>query len=386
MAKKNKRKTKTKNKKTIVLAAGGTGGHLYPCISLAKELNKKKYSSLLITDKRGSSHQHNINKLKTEIIHAGGVAGKNPFVIFISLSKLTVGFLRCLYILYREKPLAVIGFGGYVSIPPLVAAKILRIPIYIHEQNAVLGRANRLMSKHARSALTAFPTVKHLTKEDNIFYGGNPVRSEICEKRKAKKQPKITKEKPINILIFGGSLGAKIFAELIPPALNNLPLDLKERIVVYQQCHEEDLRPLTKKYREYRIKVKLETFIHDMDEKMERAHLIISRSGASTIAELSTIGRPAIFIPLPNSIDNHQFHNAKFFEDNKAGWILEQKNCTNESLSKIIADLFDHPMKLKRASNAAFKLGKGDNAAIDIATFINKDLNKIKREKKDLKK
>ncbi|BAE52652.1 undecaprenyldiphospho-muramoylpentapeptide beta-N-acetylglucosaminyltransferase [Paramagnetospirillum magneticum] len=350
-------------KPLIALAAGGTGGHVFPAEALASVLLDRGYRLALITDKRGAAYGGTLGKLETFRISAGGIAGRGKLSALRSALELGLGLIQARSILGRIRPAAVIGFGGYASVPGMGAAALAGIPTAIHEQNAVLGRANRLLAGHVRRIATSFAEVSHVEPKlaPKLVHTGMPVRAAILASRDAS-YAGITAEGPIELLVLGGSQGARILSEVIPAALARLPEALRTRIRIAQQCRPEDLEGVRRAYDGTGIDATLDSFFADVPERLARAHLVIARAGASTVAELTTLGRPAILVPYPFAVDDHQTANAHAAEDCGGAWLMQQDSFTADSLAARLDSLFTHPEALVRTAVCARNVGRPDAA------------------------
>ena len=281
----------------ICLVSGGTGGHVYPALALAQVLHARGHHVIMITDSRGRVFQESeaISQVIKLPIYRGTGAAKAvilPTTMAYSLAKSTV-------MLQHYAPDAVVGFGGYPSVPAMVAAQLMRKPTVVHEQNAVMGRANRLAARRADLIATAFKDVKFLPANKETTLTGNPVRSSILAVRgKDYKLP--TETEKFNILIIGGSQGAEIFTKVVPEVMSRLPYNHKKKLYVHQQCRPEQYDETVEAYRKGEITADVKPFFDDIDRRLQSAHLVICRAGASTVAELTTAGRPAIFCSLPS--------------------------------------------------------------------------------------
>ncbi len=344
----------------IVLATGGTGGHVFPAQALARALIGRGYRLVLITDRRGSVYGGLLGDLETHRIRAAGISGRGLTAKISAVFQLGLGLLQARRLLKQLGPRAVVGFGGYPSVPTMVAAAQLRFKTVIHEQNAVLGRANRVLAPRADRIATAFDTTAMLQEADaaRAVRTGNPVRTEIVAAVRPYQPP--GGDGPIEILVTGGSQGASIFADIIPAALAALPADLRSRLSVTQQCREDDIDAVRGRYAASGIAAELASFITDIPELLARAHLVICRSGASTVAELAAAGRPAIMIPYPHAIDDHQRENAARLCDAGGGWQLPQGDATAVALCELIGALLADPGRLARAAACAARIGAPD--------------------------
>ncbi|WP_341755851.1 undecaprenyldiphospho-muramoylpentapeptide beta-N-acetylglucosaminyltransferase [Candidatus Tisiphia endosymbiont of Ptychoptera albimana] len=334
--------------KNIIVAGGGTAGHLFPAIALGEELMKRGYELHLITDVRCQKYLTEDLKLIPHIINFR-LAPKgliNRFKLLISLLFVT---FKMLLLLVRIKPYAIIGFGGYPTVPPLLAAVFLRIPIIVYEQNCFIGKANRFFLKYARKVALTYDETKNyniLDKSKKLVIG-NIVRENV----KNLKVRENFNNDTFRIFIFGGSQGAKIFSTLVPEAIQILVQSNPDiKLHITQQAPLEDHDNIVKIYSELNIPHKVSDFFYDMDQQYASQELVISRAGASTISELSYIGLPAIFIPLPAAAENHQFYNAKALEDSGAGWCFEQNKITPKKLADKLLVLVKNRDILKKTS------------------------------------
>lgn len=341
---------------TIVLSAGGTGGHLFPAQALAAELASRGRRIVVMTDARGKNYSTAFPGAAIETVPSGSFASRTQMLTapFQILSGVFIALGKLLHL----KPAAVIGFGGYPSLPVMIAARIGGFPTAIHEQNAVLGRVNRLVASGMRAIAASFPFAKFAPK-GRIVFTGNPVRPEAAALAGSiYNVPEAGGA--IRLLVFGGSQGARALSELVPAAIAMLPADLRARLDIVQQCRPEDLESARAAYAG--MKVELASFFKDMPERMARAHLVISRSGASTISELAVIGRPAILIPYPFATDDHQTANADVLAAAGAAWRIKQSELSAEKLSALLSEILSSPDELARRAAAAHALGKADAA------------------------
>ena len=347
------------SKGLIVLAAGGTGGHLFPAQALAESLIARGYDIHLMTDERVRDYGKNFPAKETHVVHAASPSLKEP----ASLLKLYGGYRKAKSILRKLKPLAVAGFGGYPSFPPLMAAASLHIPTLVHDQNAVLGRANKFLGGRVDAVASSFPKIIGATPaiEKKLTFTGNPVRA-IALKQKAAAYPKLTKDGPFNLVVFGGSQGAKFFSDFMPQVFSHLDAKQRRRINLTQQCRAEDIDAVRKAYAKQGVVADLHSFFADMPARIAGSHLVIPRSGASTIAELGVIGRPAIMVPLPHAIDNDQLKNAESFATVGAGWVKPQNTLQPTEFAAFLQSLMMDPQILMKAAEMALGHGKPDAA------------------------
>ena len=354
----------------IVLVAGGTGGHVFPAEALAGELRTRGYTLALFTDRRGEAFGGELGSMTSHQISAGRVTSGSVFSRARGLIDLALGGLQSRRLLIALKPGAVVGFGGYPSVPPMLAAASLGIPTVIHEQNALLGRANRLLAPRVRAIATAFAEVggMNATDRNKAVMTGNPVRPGVRALR-GQSYPTLAGNSPIHVLITGGSQGATVFSDVVPAALARLSDALRRRLRISQQCRAEDIERARAAYDKTDINVELATFFSDIPARLAQAHLVICRSGASTIAELTTAGRPAILVPYPHAMDDHQTVNAKALEAAGAAYIIAQADFTSETLTARLKLLFAQPQTLARMAQHAHDHGQQD-AAANLASLV----------------
>lgn len=345
---------------TIALMAGGTGGHLFPALALAQELGRRGHEVHLITDERVTHYGQDFPARAVHVVPAATPSIRNPIKFIKAGTVIVAGIGNAWRVLRRIEPEVVVGFGGYPCFPPFMAAALMGIPGILHEQNAVLGRANRALARFADTLAMSFETTRYADKfRLKKVVTGNPVRDRVRTVAGAP-YPPLGPDDPVNILIFGGSQGARAFADILPPAIAALDPETRKRIAVTQQCRQEDLERVTEAYRSARVNVELAAFFEDLPERIARSHLVIGRSGASTVAELTVLGRPAILVPLPGSLDQDQRANATVLEDAGGGWLADQATLSPQSLATRIHDLVNDPETLRKAAMAAGSIGKPD--------------------------
>jgi UDP-N-acetylglucosamine--N-acetylmuramyl-(pentapeptide) pyrophosphoryl-undecaprenol N-acetylglucosamine transferase len=346
---------------SVMLAAGGTGGHLFPAFALAQELGRRSIPVDLVTDMRGDRYGTSFPARAVYRVPSATFAGRSILGAGRTAWMLMRGIAASLKLLGEVKPAAVVGFGGYPAFPPLVAARLRKIPTALHEQNAVLGRANRVLAGHVSAVATSFENTKLLGGRAlaKARMTGNPVRDQVVDWATQSYQPPGGRG-PFSLLVFGGSQGARFFADTVPAALATLPAEARAALFVLQQCREEDLARVEQAYRQADIRAHLAAFFPNLPEEMAKAHLVIARSGASTVAELAVMGRPAILVPLPHAIDNDQLNNARRLAESGGAWCMEQKGLTPEALAEVISRLFAAPEALTRAAAAAKAQGRPD--------------------------
>lgn len=345
----------------VMLAAGGTGGHLFPAQALAEALARRDVAVELMTDERVRDYGKDFPARRVHEIPAATLSLSDPLRVPGRMARLLRGFLKARAVLAKARPAAVVGFGGYPSLPPLLAAAALGIPVIIHEQNAVMGRANRLLSRFATAIASSFPKIANLDSQAaaKLAFTGNPVRAKV----RARAGAAYGKPgKTFELLVFGGSQGARFFADFMPDAIAALDEKARAGLHITQQCRPEDMERVGKAYGQLGIGHELATFFADMPERMARAQLVMGRSGASTIAELGVIGRPALLVPLPNALDNDQLRNAESFVAAGAGWILPQRELTAAGFAAFFSEIRADSEGLARKAAAALKAGEPEAA------------------------
>lgn len=322
-----------------VLAAGGTGGHLIPAFALAAELHQRGHHVALITDERGAAIPGKPDYLTSHILPPGRIAGKNPLGWLKGLRGILQGRSMALRLFDSFKPTAVVGFGGYPAMPTMLAATSAKLPIVLHEQNSVLGRVNRYFAGKVDAIATAFEEVDRLDPkhDDKVTLVGNPVRDEVLALRD-QPFPEFAEDSLFRILVTGGSQGARVLSQVIPEGLAMLPPTLRARLQVIQQCRPEDIDAVRQRYAVHGIPAELATYFEDMAERLASAHLFIGRAGASTIAELTVVGRPAILIPLPYAMDDHQSANTREIVASGGARVIRQPAVTTEDPERYRGD------------------------------------------------
>jgi len=354
----------------VVLATGGTGGHVFPAEALAGELAARGHRLALVTDRRGGQFSGLLGDLETHRIRAGGVAGKRFAALLHSGSELAIGLFQARSLLKRLRPQAVVGFGGYASVPTMLAAGFGGFATAIHEQNAVVGRANRMLAPRVRRIATCFDRVSGIPDgaQAKVQRTGMPVRPTVISCREIP-YPELSDTSPIHLMIVGGSQGARVLSDIVPAAIGGLPAAMRERIRVIQQCRPEDVERVREAYAKVGTEAELNTFFADLPARIAAAHLIIGRAGASTVAELTTIGRPAILVPYPFAADDHQAGNAHAIDEAGGGWLMAEAAFTADALAKRLESLFGLPAVLQRTAANARAAGRPD-AAVALADLI----------------
>jgi UDP-N-acetylglucosamine--N-acetylmuramyl-(pentapeptide) pyrophosphoryl-undecaprenol N-acetylglucosamine transferase len=340
----------------IVLSAGGTGGHLFPAQALAGELRRRGRRIVVMTDTRFANYATSFPGAQIETVSSA------PLNSLIAPFKIAAGVALALRKLLRLKPAAVIGFGGYPSVPVMLAASLARLPTAVIEQNAVVGRANRLVMNHVRRVAAAFPIARFAPRDKTkIVLTGNPLRPEVIHLWGAPyKAP--SADGPLHLLVFGGSQGARAFSEIVPHAITRLSQAMKVRLQIVQQCRIEDIETVRAIYTQAGIRAELQPFFADLPQRMAEAHLVIGRSGAGTVAELMAIGRPAILVPLLHALDDNQTPNADILSRAGAGWTVAQSDLSPDSLARMLGGIFSSPADLAARAAAAHMLAVPDAA------------------------
>lgn len=347
----------------IVIAAGGTGGHFFPAEALAGELIARGRRVALMTDARSGGLQSPVfGGLDCFVIRGGGVAGRGALRAGGSALALAAGVVQARRILARCHAAAVVGFGGYPSVAPVLASYLMRHrpTVILHEQNAVLGRANRFLARYADILALSFAATGGVPEVVATAVTGNPVRPAVAALATVPYAPPTD---ALRLLILGGSLGARVFSDVIPSALAVLPDALRARLHVVQQCRREDLARVRTAYDAVGIDAELAAFFADVPERLAAAHLVIARAGASTIAELAVAGRPAVLVPLPGAIDDHQSANARAMVEARGASMITQQDFTPDAVAACLRGLLSEPDMLAHAARAARSIARPDATA-----------------------
>ncbi|MFC3213809.1 MULTISPECIES: undecaprenyldiphospho-muramoylpentapeptide beta-N-acetylglucosaminyltransferase [Novosphingobium] len=379
-----------------VLAAGGTGGHLIPAFALAAELHARGHHVALVTDQRGAAIPGKPSYLTTHVLPPGRIAGKNPLNWLKGAKGVYDGRRMALRLFESFQPSAVIGFGGYPALPTLLAARSAKLPTILHEQNSVLGRVNRFFAAKVDAIATSAERTERLDPAlaGKVTLVGNPVRDDVLKLRD-QPFPEFTEDSLFRILVTGGSQGARVLSEVVPDGLAMLPPALRSRLQVIQQARAEDIERVRERYAAHGIPAELATYFENMAERLASAHLFIGRSGASTIAELTAVGRPAILIPLPYATDDHQSANARemvagggarvirqpaittedphAYKGDKRNALLKEQGEIHQKMAKDlclqIQAIAQRPETLANAAHASWNCGY-PNAAKDLADLV----------------
>lgn len=351
----------------IVIAAGGTGGHMFPAQALSEVMLRRGWKVTLSTDARGArytqgfSHAVEVRKVASATFARGGLAAK-----LIAPFRILGGILSATGRMFRERPDVVVGFGGYPSIPAVAAAILTRTPVMVHEQNGVLGRVNRVVARRVDVvACGTWPT--DLPAGVNGVHTGNPVRAAVLERAASPYMP--PGDWPMNVLIFGGSQGARVLADVVPAALAAVPGDLRARLRIAHQARPEDYDRVAAAYDHAGLRAEVEPFFHDMPRRLSEAQLVICRSGASSVADVSVVGRPAIYIPLPSAAGDHQTANARGPVDAGAAILMPERRLTPQSLAEAVETVLTQPEAADRMADAALGVTRAE-AADSLAALV----------------
>ena len=349
------------SKGIVMLAAGGTGGHLFPAEALAHSLKARGYSVHLVTDSRAERYAGKFPADEIHIVPSATIGSKNPIAVAKALFTLWQGTSQAKALMRRIKPVAVAGFGGYPTVPPLLAASRLGLPTMIHEQNAVMGRANKMLAPKVKAIAGGF-----LPETDGPFASktvvtGNPVRPAVL---KAAAQPYVPSagSNPFKLVVFGGSQGAQFFSTAVPTAVTLLAPELQQRLVITQQARPEDAEGVKACYEKLGIHAEVAPFFTDMAERIGATHFVICRSGASTVSEIAVIGRPALFVPYPFALDHDQAANAALLVEKGGARVVQQSRLSAEKLAEVLKIAMEQPQRLLETAHAAKQAGKPDAA------------------------
>ena len=359
----------TDHSKLVIIAAGGTGGHMFPARAFADEMRARGWNTALISDARGLRYAGDFPADWKEEIEAASPNFRKPWTVPGAALKINAGISRARRLMKQHRPALVAGFGGYPAFPALAAARRLGVPIIIHEQNAVLGRVNRQFAKHAKLVASGFERLDRLPPGSAHLPIGNPVRAPILE---AGKIPFPSTDEMLNIFVTGGSQGSRIIGEMVPLAIaNHIPAPLRVRVNVVQQVREEQYEIVSNIYRNAGVACELSAFFSDMPERLAAAHLVIARSGAGTVSELAAVGRPSILIPLAIAMDDHQTANAEALTGVGAADMILEANVTPKLLGELIAARLSDGADLAARAAAAKSAARPD-AAMKLAEMAER--------------
>jgi UDP-N-acetylglucosamine--N-acetylmuramyl-(pentapeptide) pyrophosphoryl-undecaprenol N-acetylglucosamine transferase len=345
----------------ILLAAGGTGGHVFPAEALAYKLKERGYSVHLVTDSRAARYAGTFPADEIHVVPSATIGSKNPIKVARSLWTLWTGMRAARKLIRNIKPLCVVGFGGYPTVPPLLAATRMGVPTMIHEQNAVMGRANKALAGRVQAIAGGFLPENGGAFPEKTVTTGNPVRPAVIEAAKIPYVPSGPQD-PFNLVVFGGSQGAQYFSKAIPTAVSLLEDGLRKRLRITQQVRPEDMETVQNCIVRLEMGADIAPFFNDMAERIGTAHLVICRSGASTVSEISVIGRPAILVPYPYALDHDQAANAAALAANGGAKVIAQSELSAEKLSTILRGAMTSPEKLVKMAAAAKLSGRPDAA------------------------
>ncbi|MEO6779847.1 MAG: undecaprenyldiphospho-muramoylpentapeptide beta-N-acetylglucosaminyltransferase [Bradyrhizobium sp.] len=356
----------------ILLAAGGTGGHLFPAESLGVQLIRRGFRVRLVTDARALRYSGLFSRDTIDVVPSETVRGRTPWSLAYTGVMLAAGGVVALNLMRRLQPAAVVGFGGYPTVPPLLAARLFGVPTLVHEANAVLGRANRLLSRGVSAIATSLPGV--LDRDPALAAKtttvGTPMRPAIVAAAAVKFVPP-EPAGSLRLLVVGGSQGARVMADIVPGAIERLEPALWSRLILTQQVREEDMARVRAVYDRLKINAELAPFFTDLPARLASSHLVVSRSGAGTVAELGAIGRPSILVPLPGSIDQDQFANAGVLAQANGALRIPQADFTPDRLAAEISAVAAEPARLSAMAAAARSVGRLD-AAERLADLVAK--------------
>lgn len=360
----------TENRRHIILAAGGTGGHIYPAHALAEECLARGHKVSLITDKRGKAWPGLNPDVEVYLVEAGDARRRGPMGLLKTALGVRRGVKQSCALYKREKPHVVVGFGGYPALPALLAARLEGIKYCLHEQNAVLGRVNRFMAGHAAAIAVSWAQTERLkgSWRKKTALTGNPVRPALEELR-GEPYPLVSRDSLLRILVLGGSQGARILSNVVPDAVRMLPPGLQRRLQITQQCRAEDIERVRDLYAAESIAAELATFIEDVADRLRWAHLVISRAGASTTSELAVAGRPAILVPYAAATDDHQRANAEDMRQAGGAIVLSEKEFKPITLAKHLQRLATAPAQLIEMAEASRSVGRPE-ATLHLANMV----------------
>jgi UDP-N-acetylglucosamine--N-acetylmuramyl-(pentapeptide) pyrophosphoryl-undecaprenol N-acetylglucosamine transferase len=340
-----------------ILAAGGTAGHLFPAEALGVELAARGWQIHLVTDVRAERYSGHFPASMIHVFRSGAISGKNPAKIAVGLVGMLQGYAQSRRLYARNRPDLVVGFGGYPTVPPVLAAQHIGIPTMLHDANSAMGRANRLLARRSRLVAMGFEG----EVGDKIVVTGNPVRPGVLD---AARQPYPARaaDEPFNLLVFGGSQGAQFFGDAVPAAIALLPQGQRERLRVVQQVRTEQMEEVAASYDKAGVEANTQPFFEDMPLRIAEAHLVICRAGASSVSELCVIGRPALLVPYPHALDHDQAANAAGLAGGGGAMLVVQSELIPEKLATIMKNAISDPEKLAEMAEMAKKAAKADAA------------------------
>jgi UDP-N-acetylglucosamine--N-acetylmuramyl-(pentapeptide) pyrophosphoryl-undecaprenol N-acetylglucosamine transferase len=339
--------------RAILIASGGTGGHMFPAAALGAALERRGHAVRYAVDRRGGRYLE--PGAERFVVPAASPSGA-PARRLVAIATLAVGLALSLVRLALKRPAAVAAFGGYASVPTGVAAGLLRVPLVLHEQNAVLGRAHHLLSRFAERIATSFPETRGVPADKAVDVVGNPVRAAFHD------LPAPLPHDGVRLFVVGGSQGARVFADVLPDAIARLAPETRARLGVVQQCRAEDLERVERAYAELGVEAELAAFFDDMPARLAAADLVVSRAGASAVAEILLVGRAAVLVPYPYAADDHQRANARALDAAGAAVAVDPEAATAERLGAVLGELLGDPARLGAMATAARGLARADAA------------------------
>jgi UDP-N-acetylglucosamine--N-acetylmuramyl-(pentapeptide) pyrophosphoryl-undecaprenol N-acetylglucosamine transferase len=354
----------------VLVCAGGTGGHLFPAQALAVALNARGVTVDLVTDERATRYGQDFPARQTHLIPADTVRSKNPVALAKTALSIGRGVMTARALMKRERPVAVVGFGGYPTLPPVLAATLLNIPTIIHEANGVMGRANAWLAPRVTAIATSFAGALESKPAlaGKATATGNPIRPNVIAAAETRYDIP-SGDSPMRLLVFGGSQGARVMADVVPPAVELLSPQILDRLQIVQQARDEDLARVVGVYTKLGLRHDVRPFFADLPMKMALSHLVVSRSGAGTVAELAAIGRPSILIPLPHALDNDQLANANLLAKAGGAVLMQQRDFTPKALAETLTGLVGEPGRLATMALGARRMGAPD-AAERLASLV----------------
>lgn len=350
----------------ILLAAGGTGGHLFPAEALAEVLVQRGQKVELVTDTRVDAWVERFPG-EVHVITAGTVTGSGLLSKLRGVWRLFKGLRQARKLLDKVDPAVVVGFGGYPTVPPILAARMAGIPTLIHEGNAVMGRANRFLAPRVGRIATGFP-LKDDAFPEKTEHTGNPVRKPVLHAAE-QPYPPLAEGGVVRLVVFGGSQGARVMSDVVPHAVQNMPEAARKRLHITQQARDEDVFRVQKLYEKLGVPCEVEHFFSDLPQRIAASHLVIARAGASTVSELAVIGRPGILVPLPGALDQDQAANGEVLAGAGGALVINQSAFTPVSLAELLERLMEDPARLRTMAEAARSIGRAD-AASRLATEV----------------
>ncbi len=356
------------NKKGVcILSTGGTGGHVLPCTALGTELNAVGWEVIIFSDVRGVQYLNRSSKeYSIEIVKISSETSSLRKKLLELLYQLPIEAVRSGHLMFREKPKFVVAFGGVSTFPILLMSVLLRIPIFIQEQNSVLGRVNRLFQRFSKKVFCHFSNTLFLHPKIGLNTG-NPVRKKVLEKSNS--QYLGPGPWPITLLVLGGSQGAKLLSDALPDSIGTLPKKIRERLTIFHQARRDDIDRVLTAYRDRDLRAYVRPFFNDVERLMSESQIIVCRAGSNTLADISIIGRPAILIPFKHAKDDHQLRNARIFAENGGAIVIEESSSLVEELSEKLSFILNSPSKTRAMADNALKMAKPEASKNIIETI-----------------